>query len=157
MPDSLNNRLKRWLMENASEVTADAFLPKLRPQLRQWGLSPTGPISDDDWEVVRDRLDEEMEQIGWEHLENAAAEAERAREKGQTLREWIRDVYSRILPEEKARQFASRAEAAIKAHPSTADLDAPPAAPDILSYRLMLNEIGGGAVLATAQQNPRLN
>jgi len=157
MPDSLNSRLKRWLTENASEVAADAFLPKLRPQLRQWGLSPTAPISDDDWEVVQGRLGKEIEEIGWEHLENAAAEAERAREEGQTLREWIRDVYSRILPEKKARQFASRAEAEIEAYPSTADLDAPPAAPDVLSYRLMLNEIGGGAVLATAQQNPRLN
>jgi hypothetical protein len=66
-------------------------------------------------------------------------------------------VYSRILPEKKARQFASRAEAEIEAHPSTADLDAPPAASDILSYRLLLNQVGGGAVLATAQQNPRLN
>jgi len=157
MPDSLNNRLKRWLTENASEAAADAFLPRFRPPLREWGLSPTAPISEEDWEVVRDRLEEEIGEIGWEHLENAAAEAERARKKEQTLREWIRDVYSRILPEKRARQFARRAETAIEAHPSTADLDAPVTAPNTLSYRLMLNQIGGGAVLAAAQQNQALN
>jgi hypothetical protein len=106
--------------------------------------------------VVQGRLGEKIEEIGWEHLENAAAEAERARKKGQTLREWIRDVYSRVYPEEKAQRLARRIEPTLEKCDDV-DLDTPPTAPNVLGYRLMLNQVGGGAALSAIFQDPSAN
>ncbi|MCS3662318.1 hypothetical protein [Salinibacter ruber] len=134
---TLNDRLESWLPEEAH-----IYLPELRKMAREQGGKPTRPCSEDEFSVFLKWLRED--DITKDLFAGAASEYRRARKKGHTGREWLQEVHSRIVPNaEETAAFASAL-----AEEVGADLNEPPTKNDVLTYRLILNQFGGGASLA---------
>lgn len=152
MAFSLQGRLRQWIEEEAGEEAADTFAPLIAEELGQSGY-PSDTIGDQEWEAKKEALLDAG--LTPALIRQAADETRRAREKEWTLREWLRDAFSRVLPQDVAEQRASIAEQMIEEAPEANPLDEPPQPEDVLSYRWMLSLIGGGASLAAAREQMR--
>jgi hypothetical protein len=154
---TLNDRLESWLTEEASEATSELFASLLRPALRAGGGSPTAPCSEEEWGVIRSQLKDWLSEmdLALSDLEQAAEETRRARREGKTFRDWMKEAFRRHLSEDQAEISVRAAVRRIEQIPEANDPDAPPQPEDVLTYRILLDAIGGGASLAAAQEKAR--
>lgn len=154
-PSPLDQRLREWISEKASDEVARRFQPFVRKTLRDLDYDLDAPVSEDAFRRIQARL--RKADITPQRMQHALAESQRAKREKMSTLEWIRSVEARAYSEELAERATELARERLREAADRQDvrLEKLPSPEEVFTFLLAWEEIGGTVTLAAQREIDR--